>query len=147
MNESPCAIRKDGGSAIIVALSFLSVLAIMASAFVANLVSSSKFQASLEAGTKSFYIAEAGMNHAIWKLDKLGNSYHGESNVEFADGRFDITIKDDQSNTKNKVILSRARLDDYPDNKGTSKIRAVVSLKSTGNRGLSVEIESWKRLD
>jgi hypothetical protein len=146
MNKRAYGTRKGGGTAIIVALSFLSVLAIMTSAFVANLVSSSKFESSLEAGTKSFYIAEAGLNHAIWKLGKLGNGYRGESNVEFAEGRFDIIIEDSPSNTKSRIIFSRARLDDYLDNRGASQIRAVVSLQNSVDGSLEVVVEHWEKV-
>ncbi len=139
-------IRNENGTAIIVALSFLSVLAIMSSVFVSNLISSSNFQSSLERGTKGFYIAEAGLNHAMWKLGQLGNGYRGESDVKFADGGFDISIENDPGDKKRKVIISRAHLDGYPQSHPISELRAIVTLEKTEDGVHEVILKFWERV-
>jgi hypothetical protein len=140
-------LRKSGnenGTAIIVALTFLSVLAIMSSVFVSNLVSSSNLEASLETGTRSFYIAEAGINHAVWKLSQHGDKYEGESDVSFADGEFDIAIEDYPGNQNRKIVISRARLDDYPGKHTVSGIKAIVSLQRSEEGRFKVNAETWE---
>lgn len=140
-------IKNENGTAIIVALSFLTVLAIMTSAFLSNLMSSSNFQSSLETGTRGFYIAEAGLNHAMWKLGQLGNGYTGESDVRFAQGRFDILVEDDPGDAQRKIIISHARLDGYPERKPISKLRATVALKKMEGGELEVILERWERVN
>jgi len=147
MYRMVCDIRKETGTAIIVALTFLSVLAIMSSAFVSNLISSSNLEASLETGAKSFYIAEAGLNHALWKLSRLGNEYKGNSGVSFADGEFDIAIEDHPKDPRKKIVISRARLNGYPDNRAVSEIRAIVSLQKSENGEFKVIAELWESVN
>ena len=139
-------IRKETGTAIIVALTFLSVLGIMSSAFVSNLISSSNFGSSFETGAKSFYIAEAGLNHALWKLSQLGNEYRGDSGVGFADGEFDIIIEDDPKDMTRKVVVSCARLEGYPDDRTGSEIRAIVSLQKSEDGKFTVTTEQWENV-
>jgi hypothetical protein len=132
-------IRSEKGAAIIVALAFLFVLLIMTSAFVSNLIASSNYESSTEAKTKSFYIAEAGLNHAIWKLGEQGGTYKGESSVPFKDGRFDIIIEAHPEYPGSKIVISRARLEGYPEGKTESEVRAVV-------RAGDLAIESWEKV-
>lgn len=131
--------KGESGMAIIVALAFLAVLMIMTSAFVLNLVASSNFESSLESKTKSFYIAEAGLNHAIWKLGVQGSDYRGERGVSFADGSFDVAIQAHPDDAAKRIIISHARLNGYPDARTESEIRAVV-------REGDLSIESWERV-
>jgi hypothetical protein len=137
----------ESGVAIIVALSFLSVLMIMTSVFVSNLISSSNFEASLEMQTKSLYIAEAGLTHAVWKLDRLGTEYRGESGIRFADGSFDIALENYPADPKKKIVISRARLDGYAGKRSMREIRAIVSLRVSPAGKSGVIIDSWEMMD
>ena len=139
-------ITNERGTALIVALAFLAVLMLMTTTFVVNLVASSNFESSFEAKTKSFYIAEAGLNHAIWKLDQQGSDYQGESGSSFEDGSFDIRIEAHPDNPSARIITSSARLDGYPDGRTESKIRAVVALEAIKAGGYDSAIESWERV-
>jgi Tfp pilus assembly protein PilX len=131
--------KGESGMAIIVALAFLVVLMIMTSAFVSNLIASSNFESALEAKTKSFYIAEAGLNHAVWKLETQGSEYQGESGISFKDGNFDIAIEAHPDDPARSIVISCARLDGYPDARTESEVRAVVS-------GGDLKIESWEKV-
>lgn len=138
--------KTDRGAALILALTFLSVLMIMTSVFLSNVISSSNFEATFEAQTRSLYIAEAGLNHAMWKLGQLGKDYTGESGLRFADGRFDISITNGRDNQK-KVILCTARLDGSVAARTERKVRAIVTLGNPQGGGSKVTIESWEKLD
>ena len=146
MLERKVDIASERGTALIVALAFLSVLMIMTTGFVVNLVASSNFESSFEAKTKSFYIAEAGLNHAIWKLGQQGSEYQGESGSPFEDGNFDIRIEAHPDNPSARIIISSARLDGYPDGRTESKIRAVVALEAIEAGEYDSAIESWERV-
>lgn len=137
-------IRSDRGTAIIVALSFLAVLMIMMSAFVSNLLASSNFESSLEASTKSFYIAEAGLSHAVWKLGKQAGEYRGEAGVVFGDGSFDIEIRAVPEAPEKRIIISRARLDGYPEGRTESEVRAVVVLQGVEGGRFEIAVDSWE---
>lgn len=143
LEETP-AIRNEKGTAILVALSFLAVLMIMTSVFMSNLIASSNFESSLEARTKSFYIAEAGLNHAIWKLSELGEEYEGESGVAFEEGSFDITVEPHAEAPGKRIIISRARLEGYLEGTTESEIRVVVTLGRSEAEGFDIAIKSWE---
>lgn len=139
--------RKNRGTALIVALVFLSVLSIMTTVFVSNLISSSNFESSFEAKTKSFYIAEAGLNHALWKLSQAGEEYEGETAVPFGEGYFDIVVENHSTALDAKLIISRAQLSGYADKRTLQEVQAVVILRETGEGRFDVSMDSWKRPD
>jgi len=130
------AKKNEKGAAIIVALTFLAVLLIMTSAFISNLISSSNQEKVLEIRTKSYYLAEAGLNYALWKLDEQGDAYKGESGVSFEDGSFDVEIKAHPEASAKRIIVSHARLQGYPEIKVESEIRAVASLETLQGESL-----------
>ncbi len=140
-------MKTKRGAALILALTFLSVLMIMTSVFVSNVISSSNFESTFEAQTRSLYIAEAGLSHAMWKLGQLGTDYKGESGVRFADGQFDISIKDWPDNQRKKAILCTARLDGSLAARTERRIRAIVTLGDSQGGGSKVKIVSWEKLD
>lgn len=137
-------IKNDKGTAMIVALAFLAVLMIMTTTFVVNVIHSSRFESGFEARTKSLYIAEAGLNHAIWKLDEEGESYGGESGVSFGEGTFDVEISAHPEDAARKIVISRARLDGYPRGKTEAAIRAVVEFQAPEAGGFDMVVVSWE---
>ena len=137
-------IRNERGAAIIVALAFLGVLMLMTTAFVSNLLASSNFEASFEAKTRSFYIAEAGLNHAMWKLGELGVDYTGESGVAFGDGSFDVEIALDPQDLDRRIIIARARLDGYPEGRTETEVRAVFDLGHLAGGNFKIAPRSWE---
>ncbi len=136
-------IGNEKGTALIVALAFIAVLMIMTSTFVMNLIHSTNFESGFEARTKSFYIAEAGLHHAIWKLDTEGGAYRGESGVLFVDGNFDIEIGTHPEDASKKVVISRARLDGYPEGRTETIVRAVLTPAESDAGGFDMTVESW----
>ena len=143
MSRKLALIGNEKGTALIVALAFIAVLMIMTSTFVVNLVDSSNFESGFEARTKSFYIAEAGLHHAIWKLDIEGGAYRGESGVSFGEGNFDVEIEVHPEDASKKVVISRARLDGYPDGRTETVVRAVLAPAKSDAGGFDMTVESW----
>jgi hypothetical protein len=139
--------RKNRGTALIVALVFLSVLSLMTTVFVSNLISSSNFESAFEAKTKSFNIAEAGLNHALWKLARAGDQYDGDTGVPFGEGFFDISVRSHPDAPDKKIVVSRAQLSGYADNRTLQQVRAVVILRDRGEGRFEVSMDSWKRTD
>lgn len=139
--------KRNRGTALIVALMFLSVLSIMTTVFVSNLISSSNFESAFEAKTKSFYIAEAGLNHALWKLGQAGDQYDGETGVPFGEGYFDISVRSHSDSPDKKVVISRAQLSGYADSQTLQEVRAVLTLRDRGEGRFEVSMDSWKRPD
>jgi Tfp pilus assembly protein PilX len=121
--------ERASGSALIVALSFLAVLMILMSAFVSNVIATTGAQSRLEAQTRSFYIADAGVNYALWKLEQDG-TYKGEVDVEFGEGYFDVQIVDLPGDSTSRTIVSSSRLDGYPEGHAERQIRAIARLES-----------------
>jgi len=139
--------KGNRGTALIVALVFLSVLSIMTTVFVSNLISSSNFESSFEAKTKSFYIAEAGLNHALWELARAGDQYNGETGIPFGEGYFYVVVENHATVPNAKVVTSRAQLSGYAENRTLQEVRAVVIMRDTGEGRFEVSMNSWKRPD
>ena len=134
---------NEKGTVLVVALAFLAILMMMASAFVMNLIDSSNFESGFEARAKSFYIAEAGLQHAIWKLSAEGGSYIGESGVSFGEGSFDVEIQAHPQDARKKIVISRARLDGYPEGRTDTLVRAVLAPSISEAGEFEMTVESW----
>jgi Tfp pilus assembly protein PilX len=134
------------GSALIVALSILGVLMILTSAFVANVISTTNAHANIEAKTRSFYIADAGVNYARWQLEQQGTEYKGESGFKFGDGYCDIAVADSPSDTKMKIVTSTSWLEGYSDERARQCIRAMVELENKGGKSKAALV-SWQKIN
>lgn len=121
----------ERGSALIVALAFLSILAMATTVFVSNLMSSSNFARGFEARTKALYIAEAGLTQALWKLEEQGEQFRGDPRVQFGGGWFSVTVEGVASDPRMRKIVSRARL----DGNETSEQVVVAMVQIEGDQG------------
>lgn len=144
MRSAVQRIRKQEGSALIVALTFLGVLMMATSAFIATVLSIARAQSEDELKTRSFYAADAGVTYALWKLEQQGEEYGGEPNVQFGDGSFTIEVLEHPADPAQKLVLSKAQLNDYPAERTQQQIRAVVKLERAGETSRLLLL-SWRR--
>ena len=138
--------ENTAGSALIVALSILGVLMIVTSAFVANVISTTNAHATLEEQTKSFYIADAGINYARWQLDRHGAEYKGESRFKFGDGYCEIAVADSPGDSQVKVVTATSWLEGYHDKHARQCIRATVRLKDEDGKSRT-DLISWQKMN
>ena len=61
-------VKINKGSILIIALLILGVMLFLSSYFIAFSLTGSRMSQSHEVATKTYYLAEAGINQAIWKL-------------------------------------------------------------------------------
>lgn len=139
-------MKGNRGTALIVALTFLAVLMILTSAFVSNVLATTRAQSRLEAQTRSFYIADAGLNYALWQLEKQGANYTGESGFKYGDGYFDIKVSDDPTEVTKRIITSTSWLEGYSGSSTRQSLRAVVKLENREGRPRAILV-SWDKAD
>jgi hypothetical protein len=137
--------KNTAGSALIVALSILGVLMIVTSAFVANVISTTNAHASLDEQTRSFYIADAGINYARWQLEWHGAEYKGESRFKFGDGYFSIAVADYPGDSQVKIVTCTSWLEGYSDKHARQSIRATVRLEDEAGKSRA-DLISWQKM-
>ncbi|MBI2873865.1 MAG: hypothetical protein HYY09_02150 [Firmicutes bacterium] len=91
----PADPRRDEQGIVFISALFAIVITMVAGAL---LVSISSGELRLSTGhrlrTKAFDVAEAGIDHAMWKLQGRPDWRDGYSNTEFDDGKYTVTATD-----------------------------------------------------
>lgn len=143
--------KKQRGTVLIITFLVLEILLLLGSYFLSFTLVESKISKSQQAGTKTYYLAEAGINEAIWKLkndtttadgdpawaddfvdaDKNpypDGSYWGSGfSRSFGDGTYIVTI---QNSARGKgEIVTTASLP-LPQGKSTQRIVKTTVFKA-----------------
>jgi len=91
---------KNKGTVIIITLLILGVLLILGSYFLTFTLTESRISKSQEVATQAYYLAEAGINEAIWKLkNEWESDFTSQDNWTasfsrvFGDGSYEVTIQ------------------------------------------------------
>ena len=85
-------VRENRGSALMLALVMLTVLAISSSAFYSYLHVTLKRGHAEERKQVCLYIAEGGIDKAIVMLRRQGSSYSGEAGTPLGEGSFTVSV-------------------------------------------------------
>ena len=115
---------KNGGQISVLALLFLAVILITTLIILSSL---SFFQYNSNKSflsEKTFAIAEAGINKAIYQLNQTAGSYYGETDSAFGEGTFTVTVTD--LGSSNKLVTSTA----YIPNRTNPKSTKTVSIQT-----------------
>jgi len=71
-------MKKEKGQVLIVALLTLAILLILGYYFLSFAITETKISKSQEIGTKTYYLTEAGINEALWKLKNDNTTDDGD---------------------------------------------------------------------
>ncbi len=132
-------IHREQGSAIIVAVTFIAVLGILVSAFLANILTA---HYSAKRGYHrhiAFNLAEAGIDKAITELIQPRSTYNGEKDTPLGEGVLTVSVSESDESPGEKIITSIGYLPDSINPKVKKKIEVTVL-----RRGESLLITSWR---
>jgi Tfp pilus assembly protein PilX len=136
---------KNKGSAVILALVFLSVLGLVTAFFIANIISACSSTGRCLDRKKAFYIAEAGIDRAVYELTNTGEKYKGERS-DFADGAFEVEIAQCGKGKDLVMITSKGYSKNMENPRmSTVVIQSVVEMTGTEN-GYSVRMVKWRKM-
>lgn len=118
--------KKGFVLAIVLALTIL--LVIIAAGFIALTNNELRIAKHFTDSMKAFYLAEAGIEKAIYELSK-NDLYLGETNIGLGDGVYDVNIK---ALIDEKEIVSTGYIPDKISPTAIRKIRVVVKRPAAG---------------
>ncbi len=152
-NKKNSMIKKNWqkGTVVIITFLVLVILLLLGSYFLTFVLTETRISKSQVAGAKTYYLAEAGINEAIWKLKndlkedfvRCVNYLEADCGEEtcqdwsatffrtFSDGsRYDVSIQN--SACGRGEIISTATLP-LPDEKTTQRVIKILIFKALGN--------------
>lgn len=135
------------GTVVIITFLILVILLLLGSYFLTFVLTETRISKSQEAGTQTYYLAEAGVNEAIWKLkndpswasdfvDPNKNPYpdgtywEDEFTHSFGDGSYRVTIQN--SACGRGEVISTATLP-LPGEKATQRVVKTMVFKALGS--------------
>jgi len=83
--------KKEGGSALFIALGVITIMSILGIAFMKLSVSETQSVSQQTLAQKAFYIAETGAQRAIRELDN-NEDWTGVTNVPFGSGKYSVQV-------------------------------------------------------
>ncbi len=141
--------RSEGGYVLLLALVFLGIFFMTATAYLSSVTSSARSARFDIANAQALAIAEAGMDEAAYQLNQ-NPSYSGETNTILGNGIFTITVSTIDSNTKHITATGYVPSSSSP--LATKTIKATIGLNSdlisfhygiqSGNGGFHLENSS-----
>lgn len=135
--RSPHRTHCDG-TALILALGYLTIMTLLASSFLAALRMRMNEHRLNEKHTVALYIAEAGVHAAMAKLQSDSSDYTGEENTTLGEGRFSVQVKPGDASHE-FVIVSTGEL--VAAKRGVYRMR-IDARVSIGEK--ATEIRQWK---
>lgn len=132
-------IKKNKGTILLITFLILGILFLLGSYFLTFTLSESKISKSQEAGIKTYYLAEAGINEAIWKLKNdadwssqfISNpGWSANFSRSFAGGSYIISVQN--SDLAQGEIISTAMID-LGGGRTSQRIVKVLVFKALGS--------------
>jgi len=121
--------RSDKGYLTYLALAFIGVMLIVGLTFVNYTANGYKSAKNIYRAQSAQYLAQAGLEKAIWSLNNVGN-YAGETNTPFGDGQFSVVITNLSANTKN--IVATGAVPSFSASQSIKRtVRATVDINNT----------------
>jgi Tfp pilus assembly protein PilX len=98
--------NSNSGFALVTVLFVLIILLAIGTLFISISNYEARVSNNFRNSTKAFYLAESGLEKAIWSLNQTQSTYAGETNTLLEGGKFTTTIINDPSNPNNRIITS-----------------------------------------
>jgi len=132
-------IKTSQGTVIIITFLILAVLLLLGSYFLIFALSESRISKSQKAGTQTYYLAEAGINEAIWKLKNDADwssqfisdpGWSDNFSRSFAGGSYVVSVQN--SDLAQGEIISTATID-LGGGKTSQRIVKILVFKALGS--------------
>ncbi|HEY5601240.1 MAG TPA: hypothetical protein VIK81_04110 [Patescibacteria group bacterium] len=127
--EKGQALHVRSGQAAILAIVFLAVIVILIGSLYSRLGNFLFSGQSTIEKEQVLHLAEAGIDKAIWELNRTGGGYTGETDTSFGAGTFTTEVTTIDSSTKK--IESTAYIPNSTNQKRRKKITVRARLSST----------------
>ncbi len=134
-------LDTEQGSALITALIFITILGMLASAFLYNILatnSSFKRTSNLQV---AFNLAEAGIDKAIAELSRSSSTYSGEEDTPLGEGTFSVSVLTSEEEAGEMLIISTGYIPHSPGSKAKRTVKATVRRRDS-----SLVITSWREV-
>jgi len=137
-------LRRVQGSALILAIGYLTVITIFATAFLTLLHHTMSAMKEDQRRQVVANVAEGGLDKAIATLRAQPDTYRGEQNVPLGEGLFSVRVEAAEA-PRTYRIVSEARLVDVAARGTHARVEAHLVLTPQGTvRELRwVEVKSW----
>jgi Tfp pilus assembly protein PilX len=123
-------LRTSKGTALFNALVFLTVLVIIGLSIATLTLGGFKFIARSHKSTQALNIAEAGIDKALYEINKPSSTYTSETNTPFGNGTFSVQITNG-SEPNTKVITSTGYIPNNTSPELERTIRVVAKAESS----------------
>lgn len=141
--QIPPRARAEKGMAVIVALVITVVLVTLVLALCTTVRYHSNWFRKSSYTTRTFHLAEAGIDKALFELSEEGREYRGEKETSLGEGSFTVTVEE-----KGEVIIieSRGKILRPGGEAVTRTVKLHCSLEKDSQGNRKIKMESWKEI-
>jgi len=100
--------HQKSGYVLATALFALIILTLLGITFITFMTNEYKIAKNQKNAARAFYIAEAGLQKAIFEINQTASTYTGETNTNFGGGSFTVELTDNPGVPNSKIITSTA---------------------------------------
>ncbi len=130
------SIRKSltvnrSGQMLVIAVIFITVALVLTTSLFSRLAAFLKFGSNSILREQALNVAEAGIDNALWQLNKTAGAYTGESNTQVGStGTFTVTVTNKNANVKIITATGYIPNNTNPRAKKTIKANAVINTST-----------------
>lgn len=122
-------LKKEDGMILANSIVILATLVILGVSLITMILANSAFINKSVYSSKALYLAEAGIEKAVWELNQVDSTYDGElNNQELLSGAFDVIVEDIGSDSKNITGIGYAP--NKPNAISTRTVRIRIDAES-----------------
>ncbi len=125
-------LRTRSGFALVSVLFVMIILLAVGILFISIVLFTMKTTKNFKSSTKAFYLAESGIEKAIWELNQTQSAYTGETDTSLDGGKFTTQVETDPADPNKRIITSTGF---YPADAAfpaKRQIRIYASAESSG---------------
>lgn len=119
-------MRRQNGQIIILTLIFLAIILLLSSVLLGLVGQNVQATRRALAKEQALFLAEAGIDRAVWQLNVTGGAYSGETDTVLATGVFDVGIVNISATVKEITATGYVPGKASPKAKTQIKVRASI---------------------
>ena len=133
--------HKKSGVAILIVVIFLGILSVLTSALIANVGRNWTEMKHRNLSVQSFWLAEAGIEKAIFEMGRKGTAYTGEE-IKLREGTFIVTVRETGNN-----LYEISSIGKTGNHRVKKTIITTVLLEEKSSQEFVVIKKQWKLID
>ncbi len=123
--------KTNSGFALVTVLFVMIILLAVGTLFISIVSFTIRTTKNFKNSTKAFYLAESGIEKAIWELNQTQSAYTGETDTALDGGKFTTQVETDPADPNKRIITSTGF---YPEDvafPAKRQIRIYASAESS----------------